>query len=139
MIGSRYILQNCNFCNIFASIGGLTLLSVGSGSLRHDVAGAARSPTASHNSSKDERVILKFWVHSSSAVTSQKSLICSCFHVEGATCPLQHSSRNTFTLPFISNNDSECSSRSLPKLRITTSMLFEMTSHKRKKKGGFEA
>lgn len=53
VIGTRYISQN----TLLTFNGHMIHLSVGSGSLGLDVAGATGSPSASHNSSKDEWMI----------------------------------------------------------------------------------
>lgn len=43
-----------------------SLTGTGTGSVGHDVASATRGPIASHTTSKVERIILKFCIHSSS-------------------------------------------------------------------------
>lgn len=57
----RRLLQSRDGNTFVASTGRTIAFSRGSGSQGLDVAGATRGPTASHHSSKAERVILKLW------------------------------------------------------------------------------
>lgn len=91
--------------------GHMIRLSVGIGSLGHDIAGAARGPAASNNPSKVERVSLKFWIRRPCVKIADYHLreiphVWPLPHVIGLS--FQHSSHNTLKLPSISNNDSEC-------------------------------
>lgn len=49
----------------------MVCFSFRTGSLAHNVAGSTRSPIASRNSSKVERVIVNFWIHSSSQASKR--------------------------------------------------------------------
>lgn len=56
-IGTGHTSQNCNENTLLTFNGHMIHLSVGTGSLGLDGAGATGSPSASHNSSKDEWMI----------------------------------------------------------------------------------
>lgn len=130
------ILQNYNTITLFCFRRLLDTFTVATGSVGHDVAGTKRGPVASHNLSKVEQVILKFWFHSSVNIADYHLLEIPHPWPLPRTrgLPFQPSTHSTPTLLLTQNNGGKCNCRnekkiSRPKFRTSAAIFREVRKH----------